>query len=577
VRKVWNFFDRRRDDQDLADELQAFVEELTARNVQRGMTPQAARRAALVETGGVQQVREATREVWRFAAVETLARDVRYGIRMIARAPGFAFVVVATLGLVVGANATVFSVMHAVLWRPLPYPEADRMVVVESSAAGVHAMGVTDAEARELRAEPVLFDQLANIATVDAHVNVDGEMERVPAASVTDDALAMLAAEPLALGRPLNAALDGGNAPRIHAVVISHNLWARRLGSDPRAIGRHIEVNNLDVEVVGVLRPDFRVYLPVLSGAPEIVDVWFPRGFSDDRRSRFALTLARLAASVTLDAAHARLDAIAERNSRTHASVYGERGLRMTAVLLQDKLIGDVRPALWVLAGAVAFVLLIGCLNVATLMLARARARQQEVAVRRALGAGRLRLVRQLFTEAALLGLLGAVLGFALTHAGVGVVEWLKPAHLPRQTGIGVTAEAAAFIAALTVVASITFGLMPAFASTRDAGDPLRTGRATVQRRGMRRLHRAMVVAEVALSIVPLVAAGLMLRTFVNMTDTPLGFDPQNLVTAKVAFSFREFPQPQDRVRLLREAENRVRAIPGVQDAAIGAPMPLDG
>jgi putative ABC transport system permease protein len=199
VRKVWNFFDRRRDDQDLADELQAFVEELTARNVQRGMTPQAARRAALVETGGVQQVREATREVWRFAAVETLARDVRYGIRMIARAPGFAFVVVATLGLVVGANATVFSVMHAVLWRPLPYPEADRMVVVEPSAAGVHAMGVTDAEARELRAEPVLFDQLANIATVDAHVNVDGEMERVPAASVTDDALAMLAAEPLAV------------------------------------------------------------------------------------------------------------------------------------------------------------------------------------------------------------------------------------------------------------------------------------------------------------------------------------------------------------------------------------------
>ena len=567
----------RQRDRDLDDELQQFLDELTARNLARGMSPAQAHRAAMVEIGGVQQVREATRDVWTVAPIESLLRDVRYGLRMITRSPGFAIVVIATLGLVIGANATMFSVMHAVLWRPLPYPHADRIVVIDSEARSDRAMGVADAEAIDLRAEPELFDLLGNVATVDAHVNVNEEMERVIAASVTDDALLILGAEPMALGRPLRAAADGGVDSVVRGVVISHDLWARRLASDPNAIGRRVEINNLDVEIVGVLRPDFRVYLPVLAGAPEIVDVWFPTGFTSNRRARFSLTLARLAPTVTLDAAQTRLDLVAQRSVAAHPASYPESGLRMYVARLQDKLTGDVRQALWVLAGAVAFVLVIGCVNIATLMLARGRARQQEMAMRRALGAGRLRLVRQLFTEAALLGVAGAVLGFGLAHVGVDVVDWLKPAHLPRQTTIDVTIEAALFIGALTLLVSILFGLVPAFSSARDVTEPLRAGRALVQRSGMRRAQRVMVIAEVALSIVPLVAAGLMLRTFINMTQAPLGFDPHDLVSAKVAFSFRAFPEPHDRARLLRDAIDRVRQIPGVQDVSIGAPLPLDG
>lgn len=563
-------------DRDLDDELQHFVDELTDRNIARGMGPEEARRAALVETGGVQQVREATRDVWRWSAFETVLRDVRYGLRMMGRAPGFALVVIATLGVVIGANATVFSVMHAVLWRPLPYPDASRIVVVDTVTRDSRSMSVADAEALELRAETDLFDRLANIATVDAHVEVDGEMERVPAASATDDALLTLGAEPLSLGRPLRAATDGGTLSTVRTVVISHALWVRRFASDPNVVGRRIAVNNIDVEVVGVLRDDFRVYLPALAGAPEIVDVWFPRGFGTDRRNRSHLTLARLAPGVTLEEAQARLDLVAQRNLSAFASAYADGGLRFLAVPLQDKLTGDVRLALWILAGAVAFVLLIGCVNVATLMLARARARQQEMAVRRALGAGRLRLVRQLFTEAFLLGLIGAVAGLMLAHAGVGVVDWLRPAHLPRQATIDVTLEAALFVAALTLLVSVVFGLAPALGGVRDT-EPLRVGRAAVQRSGLRRMQRLMVVAEVALSIVPLVAAGLMLRTFSNMTHSPLGFDPHGLVTAKVAFSFRDFPETRDRARLLREALERVRAMPGVEDASMGAPLPLDG
>ena len=566
-----------RRDRDLDDELRQFVEDLTARHVARGLAPEDARRAALIEIGGVQQVREATRDSWRLAGLETLLRDIRYGCRMVGRAPGFAVVVVLTLGLVIGANATVFSVMHAVLWRPLPYPTADRLMIIDSEVRGVRDMGVSDAEAVDIRAESNLFDQLANIVTVDAHVDVAGEMERAIAASASDDALLMLGAVPMALGRPLQASLDGGMDTTIRSVVISHQLWQRRLGSDPKVVGRHIEVNNIDVEVVGVLASGFRVHLPRLAGAPEIVDVWFPRGFESNRRDRAQTTLARLATGVSPADAQTRLDLLAARATQAHAGVYGDGGVQFFVASLHNKLTGEVRRPLWVLGGAVAFVLLIGCVNVATLMLARARARQQEMAVRRALGAGRSRLVRQLFTEAALLGLAGAGLGFAIAHLGVDLVDWLRPAHLPRQTSIGITSEAALFIGGVTILVCVVAGLLPALRSVQDNAATLRAGRASVQRSGIRRTQRVLVIAEVALSIIPLVAAGLMLRTFVNMTQAPLGFEPGEVITAKVAMSFRAFPEVGDRARLLFDAIDRVRDLPGVQEVSAGGPVPLDG
>jgi putative ABC transport system permease protein len=575
---LWKLLTRGRRARDLDDELQYFVDELTARHLARGLAPDEARRAALVEVGGVQQVREATRDVWRIAPLETLARDLRYGARMVRRSPGFTLVVGLTLGLVIGANATVFGVMHAVLWRSLPYPDADRLVLIESElqTGGRHA-GIADAESLDIRAEPGLFERIGNAATVDAHVNVDGDMERVPAASVSDDVLPMLGAEPMALGRALESAIDGGVDSTVRAVVISHELWVRRFARDPRVIGRHIEVNNLDVEVVGVLRPGFRLYVPVMAGAPEVIDVWFPRGFENDRRVRFQTTVAKLAAGSTIRDARTRLDLIARRTAAAHPASYPNGSLRFFADPLQERLTAGVRQPLWVLGGAVAFVLLIGCVNVATLMLARARSRQPEMALRRALGAGRFRIARQLLAEAAILGFIGAALGLAVTYAGIELVDWLRPAHLPRQASVRVTAEVVAFVAVLAVAVILIVGLVPAFISSEGAAAALRVGRSAVQRAGTRRVQRALVVAEVALSIVPLVAAGLMLRTFVNMTGEPLGFDPANVVTAKVAFSFRQFPDAGSRVRLLGEAIDRVRQLPGVQDVAIGGPLPLDG
>jgi predicted permease len=578
MRTVWRFFDlrRRRRDDDLRDELQTFVDELTDRHIARGMSPREARRAAMVETGGVQQVRELTREQWAGHALETLARDVRSGLRSLTRVPGCALVIVATLALAIGANATVFSVMHAVLWQPLHYPQAERLVVVDADADGVRGAGVSHAESRDLRLETGVFDALAWLTGVDAHVNAGGEMERVAAASVTNDGLPLLGAAPLALGRTLDDRLDGGFDSRVRNIVISHQLWERRLRSDPDVIGRHIEVNNLDVEIVGVLRKDFRVFLPAAAGMPEIVDVWFPSGFTTDRRNRGPLTIARLAGSVTRADAATRLDALSRRYVQDHPAMYAKGELRLFVAPLQEVLTGGVARMLWVLAGAVGFVLVIACVNVGNLMLARARARQREFAVRRALGAARVRLVRQLLTESALLSLAGAAAGFALAYGGVALIEWLGPAHLPRQSTIAVTGDVALFAAALAVAVTVLFSLIPAFADRDDQPAALRSGRITAQAPGMRRTQRTLVVAEIALSIVPLIAAGLMLRSFVNLLHAPLGLTPAHVLSAKVPHSLRQYPEFDDKWRLYQAVLDRVRQVPGVEDVSAGGPVPFD-
>lgn len=252
-------------------------------------------------------------------------RDLRYGCRMIARAPGFSAVVVATLALSIGANVTMFSVMHAVLLRGLPYPAADRLVVVDADVRGVTAAGISGAEAIDLRSETGLFERLATIVRVDAHLTSDGEYEQVPAASATDDALPMLGAERLAYGRTLDTRRDTGADGYVRAVVISHELWTRRFNADPAAIGRVIEVNNLNVEIVGVLPVDFRVFLPANAAFPEVVDVWFPIGFETDRRSRGQITIARVAADISFDEAQARVEALGARFQRRRSHRRSDR------------------------------------------------------------------------------------------------------------------------------------------------------------------------------------------------------------------------------------------------------------
>ena len=491
------------------------------------------------------------------------------------RAPAFAAVVVLTLALAIGANAAVFSVMYAVVWRALPYPAADRLVMIDAEARGVARAGVSDTEIRELPLEPGLFERVASVIRITAAVKVGDEMEQVAAARVTDGALELLGAEPLHLGRLPNLPRDIGPDGYGRAIVISYGIWQRLLGSDPAAIGRRIEVNNVDVEVVGVLRPDFRLFMPANTALLEVTDVWFPRRL--ERQGRLRGTIARLAPGISIDSARDRLGALARQYVAARASDYPDGRLRFDLQPLQAVVTADARPAMWALAGAVVFVLLIACVNVGNLMLARARARAPEMALRQALGASRLRLARQLFTETLILAVAGGAAGLLIAHAGVRLIDWLRPTHLPRQSEIAIDGTVVIFTAVLSIGVSLACGLLPALGSgRRAAAEALRSGRSNAQRSGLRRLQRGLVVAEVAFCLVLLVAGGLMLKTFMNLMSAPLGFDPDGILTAKMAMNLRQFSDHPQRVQLLTSAIDRVAALPGVGAVSAAGPLPLD-
>lgn len=509
---------------------------------------------------------------WR---VVLITGDLRHAYRSLSRSPGFAVVVMMTLAVGIGASVTMFSVMHAVLWRPLPYPQADRLVLLEADGRGGSQVGLASAEIRDLQTASQRLELIGAVSGVQAHLDVDGELERVFAVSANDDVLPLLGAEPLALGRSFDAA-GGDIGELVRTVVISDGLWRRRLGADPNVVGTHMQVNNIDVEIVGVLRPGLRVFLPAVSNAAEDVDVWFPRGLSDERRYREPATIARLKAGVTLEQAQAELDVLTARFVRDHAEAYPDGRLRLSVRPLRDALTADVRPAMVALGGAVGMVLLIACVNVASLMMARAKAREREFAVRHALGAGRGRLVRQLLAEAVILASVAGAAGLLIAAGGIALLDWLRPLHLPRQSEVVLDGVVALFAVALSSGVCATLGLVPLLghdATTPGAG--LKTGRSGTTGPGVRRLHRGLVVAEIALSILPLVAGGLMLRTFWNLTHAPIGFDPSGLITAKVNASFRRFPDVEHRSALNHEALRRVRDLPGVMAASAATPLPL--
>ena len=365
----------------------------------------------------------------------------------------------------------------------------------------------------------------------------------------------------------------------IKGVVISYELWQRRFQGDPRVIGRHLTVNNWDVQVVGVTRPDFRVYLPPRDHVEERVDVWPPTNFGPQWLFRGATLVGRLAPGATVALAQAECDALAAAFVGQHPGAYPDNHLRVSIRSLSEVVTRDVKPVLMALSVAVGFVLLIACVNVANLMVARAKTRERELAVRRALGATRLRLVRQLLAENLVFTVLGGVCGLLLARAGIGTARLrLRPVHLyPGNPRSRSTAWSCGGPSASPRRRSVLFGLVPALFFTGDAlGQPLNSGRGGSTMMASRALQRGLVVAEVALSIVPLVAAGLMLRTFTNLLQAPIGFDPSHVVTARVPLSLQAFPEIDRRSAFYLEAIARVRALPGVDAASVGGPLPFE-
>ncbi len=557
----------------LGEELEGYIEEMIDRKVRAGMAPAEARRQALLEAGGVDRVKEEVREAWLGNTIDTAIRDVRYACRTLRRAPGFTAVVVFTLALGIGGTVTMFSVMHAVLWRPLPYPAAERIVYLQVDARGVSNAGAAPGEVLDLQARSRTLEHISIIAGADANLEYNGEIEHVGSASVSDDLLPLLGASP-ALGRPLNSKTDIPGMVR--NFLISDALWRRRFAADPAAIGRKVQVNNLEMQIAGVLPAGIRPYLPSSAEASEEIDIWFPTGIENSRDYRGFCVLARLKGGSTPGQANAELASLAADFVREYPARYSAGKLRIGVRPLQAELTHEARPALFLLAAAVGFVLLIACVNVANLMLARGAARQRELAIRRAVGAGSGRLIRQMLTENLVLALGAGAIGLALANFSLEAIGKLAGTHLPMQARIAMNNTVLLFAVVLTLGVTLLFGLLPAFrlASGR-ASDPLRAGRSETAAPGARLLQRALVVAEVALSIVPLVCCGLMLRTFVNLAEAPIGFNPSSIVTAKLPLNFMRYATDGQRWVVLRDVLEALRTAPGVEAVSAAGPLPF--
>jgi predicted permease len=505
---------------------------------------------------------------------ETLMQDLRFGARALRRNPGFATIAILTLALGIGANAAIFSVVNAVLLRPLPWSDADRAVMIWSKWTAFDKTWVATGEVVDYRRRSQTLAEVAAWGHGQVNLTGDGEPERLPAGNVTSNLFSTLGVVPLH-GRTFTAAEDVANGPRL--VLLGHALWVRRFAADPSIVGRSIQINGIGYEVIGVMPAGF--VLPTDFQNPEPTQLWMPLQMdpaSTDHGSHGLYAAGRLKPGFTVQQAADDLHGIAR--VMTAEGLYPAQMQFDTVVLsLTDEVVGTVRRAIWLLFGAVAFLLLIACANVANLLLARAEGRQREIAVRAALGASGARVVRQLLTESLVLTIGASILGLLLAYAGVRAVAWWNPASVPRVAGSTVDLQVLFFTAVVAMFTSVAFSLAPATRALRvGLTDSLKDGAQGASSGGARqRFRNALVVVEMALAVVLLVGAGLMLRSLWSLQRVQLGFNPTHVQTMRLALPAATYERPEQVVLFFERLLERVRQLPGVRTAGAVRSLPL--
>jgi putative ABC transport system permease protein len=567
--------------EELAQHLEDRYRELRA----RGGREDEARAAALAELdSGPQGLAQALGRVERTGApaspwgaggdglVADLGRDLRHGLRLLLRAPGFAGVAVLTLGLGIGANTAIFSVVHAVLLDDLPYREPDRLVTIweDNRRDSIPRDDVSPANFLDWRERQRVFEAMAFSNPWSFDDASGEEPETVQSALVSEGFFDILGIRPH-LGRTFTP--EDHVAGRSQVVVLTHGLWQRRFGADPAVLGRVLRLSDQPYQVIGVLPRELELRLHDREREMYAPQVW-NESLQRQRRATYLKVIARLRPGVTLAQARAAMEAIAANLARELPPT--NAGVGAAVVPLREHLVGRVRPALVVLLGAVGFVLLIACANVANLLLARGTHRARELAIRATLGAARGRLVRQILAESLLLALLGAAAGLAFAQWTLQAIVAASPGHLPRAERIGLDAAVLAFTAGLAILVSLLAGLFPALELARGDGagalrEDARTSTAAPARR---RVRSGLVVAEVALALVLMAGAGLLVRSFRALLRVDPGFAPDNAVVLQT-FLWRRYPAPEQRRAYVREALDRIRMLPGVLSAGVTTALPL--
>ncbi len=570
---------RGRVERELDRELRFHVDRQTEENIAAGIPPDQARRAALRGLGGLAYVEEECRDMRRTALWETFWYDLRYSCRALRRSPGFTAVITLTLALSIGANSAIFSVIEGVLLRPLPYPEQDRIVRFFLSSAAYPKFPVNAFDFLDFRARNRSFGSMAVMTRADVQLSGIGEPQRLSGFRVSAGYFRVLGLRPLR-GREFETRDELPGNERV--AILSHRLWRTRFGADPGILGRKLLLEGRPFTVVGVMPREMQhpgnEYRPVAYG--DTVDLWWPFTFEGDpnqRGSHYIEGIGRLNRGVAPTQAGAEMNGIMAQLAREHPD--NDSGWRVLVIPLYREIVGAAPRLLLVLLGAVALVLLIACANAANLLLARATGRQQEIAVRLALGAARSRLIRQMLTESALISVLGGAAGAIVATLGVKALAAMLPAGFPRAHDIHVNPAVFAFTLVVALSTGILFGLAPALQASRpDLRQSLRgSGRGVTGGVRHLRLRNSLVVAEVSLACVLLIGAGLMLRSFVNLLRADPGFHPEQVLTAGISLPEETYGSSKARKRFYDQLVARLGTLPAVDAAGLGTDLPWTG
>jgi len=525
------------------------------------------------------------------AVLNVFRQDVRYAVRTFRQRPGFTAVVVLTLALGIGSNVAIFSVANAVLLRPLPFKDPERLVLVWNRMANANRPNapVSGPDFLDYKKQTTMFEDFAGAIAVEGTITGEGRPEQVMVGWSTDNLFKVLGVRPF-MGRDFEPGdgtpidpkvlLDPNSILPPGALLLTHGMWQRQFGADPLVLGKTLQLDGHACIIVGVLPRDFRIYLPAYAGMPTNIDAWrvIPIDFSTNPRDGEWLTVvSRLKPEVTLEQAQAEMDALAARfreQFQHHASV----GMEIVLNSMHRDVVAHVRPLLLTLLGAVGFVLLIACANVANLLLVRAAEREREIAVRAALGGGQGRIIAQMLTESGVLAVAGGLLGLALAWTEIRMLVALQPAALPRLETVGIDGNVLLFTAGASLLAAFAFGAAPALkAASPNLANALKDRGSEAGGVRGNKVRTALVVTEVGLSLVLLIGAGLTVRSFTKLQQVKPGFDPENVLTLSVPLPFFKYRDPEARANFFDQLQQRIVALPGVQAVGGATPLPLGG